>query len=131
MDGKKATIWDPLRKKMVPLTPEERVRQWFITVLNGDMKVPFHMMMSEVAFALGEKRFQADIIVYGRDTRPVAVIECKRPQVELDGKVLEQAVRYNMALDVRYIFITNGQKTFVHGPEGFTDRLPSYEEMKG
>ena len=26
-------IWDPLRKKMVALTPEERVRQWFIGVL--------------------------------------------------------------------------------------------------
>ena len=27
-------VWDPLRRKNVPLTPEERVRQWFITVLK-------------------------------------------------------------------------------------------------
>mgnify|MGYP004650507059 FL=1 len=23
-------VWDPLRKKAVALTPEEKVRQWFI-----------------------------------------------------------------------------------------------------
>ena len=27
-------VWDPLRRKNVPLTHEERVRQWFITVLK-------------------------------------------------------------------------------------------------
>ena len=48
MSGK--TIWDPLRRKDVPLTPEERVRQWFIGVMHSDMHVPMHMMMSEVGF---------------------------------------------------------------------------------
>ena len=33
-------VRDPLRKKDVPLTPEERVRQWFITVLKDTMQVP-------------------------------------------------------------------------------------------
>ena len=40
-------IWDPLRKKEVALTPEERVRQWCIGVLNNSFGVPLHMMMSE------------------------------------------------------------------------------------
>lgn len=51
----KELIWDPLRKKEVALTPEERVRQWCIGVLAGPMKVPMHMMMSEVGFRLGGK----------------------------------------------------------------------------
>ena len=42
-------VWDPLRKKAVALTPEEKVRQWFIGVLKERMKVPEYMMMSEVA----------------------------------------------------------------------------------
>jgi hypothetical protein len=63
-------IWDPLRKKMVALTPEERVRQWFIGVLKESMKVPEYMMMSEVSLKLGYKPFRADILVYGRDTAP-------------------------------------------------------------
>lgn len=32
-EHKEELIWDPLRKKQVALTPEERVRQWFIGVL--------------------------------------------------------------------------------------------------
>lgn len=47
-------VWDPLRRKNVPLTPEERVRQWFITVLKDRMQVPLHMMMSEVGMKFGE-----------------------------------------------------------------------------
>lgn len=128
-----ATIWDPLRKKEVALTPEERVRQWFIGVLNGSMGVPTHMMMSEVGFRLGGKQFRADILVYDRKAQPLAVVECKRPEVELTGDVLDQAIRYNMALNVRYIMITNGTKTFIAFKDGesfsFMDKVPSYNEM--
>lgn len=107
------TIWDPLRKKHVAMTPEEKVRQWFIGRLAEDIKVPLHMMMSEVGFKLGDKQFRADILVYDRQARPVVVVECKRPEVELTKEVLEQAVRYNMMLNVRYIIITNGLRTLI------------------
>lgn len=107
------TIWDPLRKKHVAMTPEEKVRQWFIGRLAEDIKVPLHMMMSEAGFKLGDKLFRADILVYDRQARPVVVVECKRPEVELTKEVLEQAVRYNMVLNVRYIIITNGLRTFI------------------
>ena len=131
------TIWDPLRKKDVAHTPEEDVRQWFIVQLQRLMGVPGHMMMSEVGFSLGRKKLRADIVVYGRDASPVAVVECKRPDVALDRDVLDQAVRYNMVLNVRYIFITNGESTFVcrrktEGSPGyeFVGTLPSYDEMQ-
>lgn len=127
------TIWDPLRKREVALTPEEQVRQWFIGVLNKDMQVPMHMMMSEAGFRLGDKQFRADIIVYGRDAQPLAVVECKRPEVELTKDVLDQAVRYNMVLDVKYIIITNGRRTYICQRKGerfsFMDSVPVYNEM--
>ena len=122
-------IWDPLRKKEVKLTPEEQVRQWFISVLEEEMGVPQHMMMSEVAFKLGKKCFRADIIIYGKNLRPVAIVECKRPEVSLSQEVIEQVVRYNMTMGVKYIIITNGNSTFIHGPEGFTAEAPKYENM--
>jgi len=130
-------IWDPLRKKEVALTPEEEVRQWCIGVLNGSLGVPLHMMMSEASFKLGEKKFRADIIVYDRDLRPIVVVECKRPEVELSNDVLDQAIRYNMVLDVRYILITNGKRTIAlvrRYEEGkvryeLTGTVPSYNEM--
>ena len=128
------TIWDPLRKKQVALTPEERVRQWFIGILSKDCAVPVHMMMSEVSIKLGSKPWRADILVWDREQKPLAVIECKRPETALDRTVLEQAVRYNMALGVRCIVITNGTATFVatRGGDGgfnFSGRMPVYEEM--
>ncbi|MBE6242272.1 MAG: type I restriction enzyme HsdR N-terminal domain-containing protein [Bacteroidales bacterium] len=132
MDVRK-TIWDPLRKKEVALTPEERVRQWCIGVLAGQMQVPMHLMMSEAGFKLGGKQFRADIIVYDRNVQPLMVVECKRPEVELTQDVLDQAIRYNMVLDVRYMIITNGTRTFIcrRQGEGFTfmDTVPTYNEM--
>ena len=131
------TIFDPLRKKDVSLTPEERVRQWCIGVLSDQLEVPLHMMMSEVGFKLGGKQFRADILIYDRKAQPLAVVECKRPEVELTREVLDQAIRYNMVLNVPYIFITNGTRTMIcrrreqDGRPGyeFMDKAPKYNEM--
>jgi type I site-specific restriction endonuclease len=129
----KATVWDPLRKKEVALTPEERVRQWCINVLSQQMQVPMHMMMSEAGFKLGEKQYRADILVYDRKAQPLMVVECKRPEVELTQEVLDQAIRYNMVLNVRYMIITNGTKTFICHKQGgkfaFIENVPTYNEM--
>ena len=128
-------IWDPLRRKMVALTPEERVRQWFIGVLQEVAQVPRHQMMSEVEMHFGDadKVWRADILVYARGGAPLAVVECKRPEVELSAGVLEQAQRYNQVLDVKCIFITNGTQTrvFVRRNAGWTgaDHFLTYEEM--
>ena len=132
--AEKGTIWDPLRKKNVALTPEEEVRQWCISVLAGKMEVPVHMMMSEAALKLGEKQFRADILVYDRSVRPVMVVECKRPEVALTQDVLDQAVRYNMVLNVDYIMITNGTHTYIcrrceDGRYVFVNEVPKYSEM--
>ncbi len=127
-------VWDPLRKKLVALTPEEKVRQWFIGVLRDSAQVPVHMMMSEVALKFGDKPYRADILVYGRDTAPLMVVECKREDIQLDREVLEQALRYNLALGVKYILITNGRKTFgfkkvdTAGQPGHENEAP-FEQM--
>jgi len=126
-------IWDPLRRKSVRCTPEEEVRQWFISVLHEGMKVPEHMMGSEVSFRHGAKDYRADILVYDRSARPVMIVECKRPQVELDQEVVDQALRYNNELDVKYIAITNGIKTFMFkrtmGGWEFIQKAPMWEDM--
>ena len=135
MSGK--TVWDPLRKKDVALTPEENVRQWFIRYLNTGMQVPLHLMMSESFLRLGDKQFRADIVIYDRQAHPLAIVECKRPDVTIDNTVLDQTVVYNMVLNVRYIFITNGKSTFVCRREtvdgrprySFIAGLPDYRDM--
>ena len=131
--------WDPLRKKNVPLTPEENVRQWFITMLRDKMEVPMHMMMSEVGLKYGtgpvQKEFRADIVVFDRTLSPIMVVECKRPDIELTEQTVEQALRYDMVLDVKYITITNGRSTFIcvkeDGKLRFLSVTPKYGEMAG
>lgn len=126
-------IWDPLRKKNVAATPEERVRQWFISLLHGTMGVPVHMMKSEVGFRWGGKAYRADILIWDRAGKPLAVVECKRPDVQLDAAVAEQAMRYNAVLDVRWIFLTNGGRTLLFRRSADTfvpaDSIPTYEQM--
>ncbi len=126
-------VWDPLRRKEVALTPEERVRQWFIAVLRDELGVPPYEMMSEATLSYGGKAWRADIVVYRRNMSPAMVVECKRPDVELTREVLEQALRYNLVLDVNWIVITNGKKTlvFARNLNDFTrmDHLPDYGEI--
>ena len=125
--------WDPLRKKEVAATPEEKVRQWFISTLRDSFKVPEHMMMSETGFTFGKKRYRADILVFDRAGKPLAVVECKAPDVELSGETARQAMRYNAVLDVRFVVLTNGNSTLAFARQGGVFRpirtLPLYEQM--
>ncbi len=125
-------IWDPLRRKEVAETPEEKVRQWFIGVLS-EAGVPSGLMMSEASLKLGDKAFRADIVVYDRSGSPLAIVECKRPSVKVDGRVALQALRYHASLGVKFIMLTNGNNTYIYRLEGDgfvpCDRMPSYEEM--
>jgi len=129
------TIFDPLRKKDVPLTPEERVRQWFIELLRTDAMVPLHQMSSEVQMSYGAgKIWRADIVVFGHKALPLAVVECKRPDVEITREVLEQALKYNIVLKVPFIFLTNGRTTYICRRKDdetyeFLDKAPIYDEM--
>ncbi|MBO4340951.1 MAG: type I restriction enzyme HsdR N-terminal domain-containing protein [Bacteroidales bacterium] len=126
-------IWDPLRKKSVKSTPEEAVRQWFISVLHEGMGVPEHMMGSEVAITHAGKQYRADIVVWDRSAHPLMVVECKRPEVTIDQAVTDQAIRYNNELDVKYIAVTNGNKTFMFKREDdgfrFLKDAPQWDEM--
>ena len=94
-----------------------------------------YMLLSSLdeTIQLGGKQFRADIIVYDRSAKPLMVVECKRPEVELTQEVLDQAVRYNMVLDVKYMLITNGTRTYICRKEGsryaFISSAPKYNEM--
>ena len=115
-------IYDPVRRKNVPLTPEEKVRQWFIQVLHNDLEVPLERMGVEVGMKWGEdisgigskskrKIFRADIVLYGRNSRPVMIVECKEEGVELGYEVLLQATKYGSILSVDFLALTNGLRT--------------------
>ncbi|MGN1226468.1 MAG: type I restriction enzyme HsdR N-terminal domain-containing protein [Candidatus Cryptobacteroides sp.] len=128
------TVWDPLRKKEVALTPEEQVRQSFIVYLRDSLGVPTSLMNSEVFLKYGQKPFRADILVFDRRGEPLMLVECKRADVVLDEQVLRQALNYHAVLNIRYLVLTNGKTSYLYGRNkgGEFESLrtfPKYEEM--
>ena len=107
------TVFDPLRKKHVSLTPEEQVRQYFIHWLNAERGYPLQLMASEYTIKLGSKSFRCDIVAFDNNLKPQIIVECKAPQVKLSNTVLQQVLNYNLVLKVPHLVITNGESTCV------------------
>jgi hypothetical protein len=125
-------IFDPYRKKYVTLTPEEWVRQNFLNYLVKSRQYPGALMSIEKEMNLGELKKRCDIVVYTREAAPWMIVECKEMGVPLGQPVLEQIVRYHMALPVPYLVITNGTHTWCcklnteAGSWEFENDLPDY-----
>ena len=104
----KEFIFDEFRKRWVLLTPEEWVRQNFLQYLTQTKKYPASLIAIEKEIKLGELKKRFDILVYDAETKPWMIVECKEMNVALDKAVLDQVLRYNIALNVPYLVITNG-----------------------
>lgn len=108
----KKLIFDNIRKKYVALTPEEFVRQFFIDFLINTMNYPAGLICVEKCVTVNNMRQRADILLYNRSGKPVMIIECKSPNVKIGQETIEQAARYNLSLNVKYLSITNGKTTY-------------------
>jgi hypothetical protein len=132
-EGNTIFIFDPVRKKWLNLTPEEWVRQHLIMYLNEQLHYPLSLMETEKQFKLFNTVKRADIILNNSKLKPLVIVECKAPEVKIDQNVFDQAIRYNMALKVNYLFISNGLKHYVvnfnKGKPVFLDHLPEYEKL--
>lgn len=107
----KEMIFDEIRKKWVRLTPEEWVRQNFLQYLIQIKKIPSSLIAIEKEIQLAELKKRCDIIVY-KQSLPWMIIECKEMNVPLSEAVLEQIIRYNMALPVEYLVISNAHYSY-------------------
>ncbi|MCD2426235.1 type I restriction enzyme HsdR N-terminal domain-containing protein [Niabella pedocola] len=123
-------IFDALRKKWLVLQDEEWIRQNFIHYLLQGMRYPKTLIAQEKEIRLGELKKRFDILVYDPEHRPWMLIECKAGQVLLNDAVLNQVLRYHIALPAQYLVITNGNITYGWKKEagGLTsiDRLPEF-----
>ena len=111
-EGKKALVFDEVRKKWIVLTPEEWVRQNFLQYLVQELKYPESLIAVEKEFRFGEMNRRFDILVYNKSHQPWLMVECKAPEIILDQSVLEQVLRYNISIPVEYLVITNGSNGF-------------------
>ncbi|HLO81533.1 MAG TPA: type I restriction enzyme HsdR N-terminal domain-containing protein [Chitinophagaceae bacterium] len=107
-EGDISRIFCESRKIWVKLTPEEWVRQNFFQWLLQEMKYPASMIAVEKEIRLFELNKRFDILVYNRNHEPWMMVECKAQSVPLTEKTLMQVLRYNLAVPVPFIVMTNG-----------------------
>lgn len=139
-NGKECYL-DPIRKKLIYITPEETVRQRVISYLLNSLDVPKEMLVVEQHLShYGiPSRKRADIVIHKVDKddveRPVAVIECKAPDVYLDLKAKEQMLEYCDLIGADYAMLVNGEEQFCFKYDSDKDEyinlmeLPDYKDM--
>jgi len=101
-----------VRKRSFLLTPEEWVRQHFIHYLHSELGYPLSLMKVEKQLKVNELVKRVDIACVSKKGALMLLVECKSVHVKLTPSVFDQAARYNMALNVPFLIITNGLDHF-------------------
>ncbi len=105
-------VFDRLRNKFVPLTPEEAVRQNFVEYLISEKQYPAGLMNNEVAILQNNIRRRCDTVVFDRKGNPWMIVEYKSSSVKITQEVFNQIYRYNLVLKVRFLIVTNGDDLY-------------------
>lgn len=139
--GNKECYLDPVRKKLIYITPEETVRQKVISYLIDELEVPIEMISVEAHlshYGIQSKR-RADIIIHAVDDNgisiPIAILECKAPGIILGNMAGDQLADYCNQLSCNYAMMVNDCECFsFHYDEDKEEYiqiegLPKYTEL--
>lgn len=127
-------IFDETRKKWLQLTPEEWVRQHWIYYLIEQKGIPKPLISCEVSTKINSRKKRSDILVY-KDSKVQIIVECKRPNVQIDQKTLNQILMYNKSYFAKYLVLSNGvqHKYFIVDYDAQTvnetHELPDYKQL--
>lgn len=131
--GDKTMVFDPLRKRYCTLTPEEEVRQKALFLLVEHLDVPAGLLAVEYSVKVNGLDKRCDAVVFGRDGKPLMIVECKAASVKLTQDTLDQVVRYHSALQPKYLMLYNGKDCYCFKIEDGNlkalDHLPHYNEL--
>ena len=128
-------VFDRLRKQFVRLTPEEYVRQQFISFLIEYKGYPSGRLANEVEIVLGNVRKRCDTVLYDNHLQPLMIIEYKAPPVAISQKTFDQIARYNFALQVPWLIVSNGIRHFCcridkeKNEYVFLNEIPEHEKL--
>lgn len=110
------TVFDPVRRREVPATPEEAVRQAVLRYLMEGLRVPSRLIGVEFSLASLQpgnlKRI--DIVVWHPGPGqlvPWLLVECKAPGVPIDDATALQAAHYLARVPCVYVMLSNGKDT--------------------
>lgn len=133
---------DPFRERLILKTPEETVRQQVLQYLLSRKNIPKEMIQVEMRlskYQVNSAR-RADIIVERfngnkGELSPLAIIECKAPEIMIGDSAIQQVIDYADALNADYIFVTNGDYAMIAKYEADSNQyvllneLPDYQSM--
>lgn len=139
-NGKECYL-DPVREKLIYITPEETVRQKVIIHLTEDLQVPIEKIAVEqnlVNYGVNSNK-RADIVIHRVNEEealvPIAVVECKAPNIALDLNAKEQLLEYCDMIGATYAWLTNGIDQYCFKYDGkkadyiLLTELPKYKDM--
>lgn len=128
-------VWDTQRKRWVRLTPEEWVRQHFVHFLLEYLHYPAGRVGNEISIRVGQTEKRCDTVVFGNEGQPVMIIEYKATTVQISQKTFNQICRYNIALHVDWLVISNGLQHYCCHFNSITQQweflqgLPAYQDL--
>ncbi len=128
-------IFDSLRRKFVALTPEEWVRQNFVSFLINDKGFPAGLMNNEIALTQNGISRRCDTLIADRHGNPFMIVEYKAPTIQISQKVFDQIVRYNMVLRAKYLVVSNGMNhycckiNYATNSYSFLTDIPDYDSL--
>jgi hypothetical protein len=127
-------IYDPVRKKYVTLTPEEKIRQHTISFLNSVLHYPYGCMGIECGLYVDDMFFRTDIVIRNKKAEVVMIVECKQQEVALAKNVEEQIQKYFRGYEsARFLLITNGTdlRCWQVSDNTFTEvsKIPYWEDI--
>ena len=122
-------VFDIVRKKWVPFTEEEKVRQYLIHFLILQKGIPESHLSVERQITVNGLTRRYDLVVFNCEGAPWLVIECKAPTVELTQAVVEQVGRYNKTLRAPYIAVSNGRQSIFFRIDFETEQIDYLRDM--
>ena len=131
----KKYIFDTLRKKYIRLTPEEFVRQNLVQFLIQEKKYSPNLIKLETSLEINHTKKRVDILIFDKTGKPILIVECKAPYIEINQNTFEQIATYNMNLKVKYLLLSNGivhyccKMNYENQTYQFIKEIPNYLEI--
>jgi hypothetical protein len=124
-----SVVFDVVRRKKVRVTPEEIVRQLWITYFLQNRGLNPKLIAVERAFEAFGKRRRFDLVVFDNKQSPVLLAEFKAPEVVISQSTFDQIAVYNLQLNIPYALVSNGVRHFCFRTEDEIARYKFLEEL--
>lgn len=131
--GKPGKVFSLVRRKWLPLTPEEKVRQDYLRVLTEEYGYSIDQMSEEIdVTGRGSAQARADFVIWrsvqdkNDETPPFIIVECKSDNVSIKAQDYAQGEHYARMTAAPFFVTHNSRETRYWRVK--KDKMPGYIE---